>query len=166
MKNIYLVGFMATGKTSIGRELSRRLKRDFLDLDDLIVEKEKMPITEIFRQKGEPYFRQIEKESVKEVCSRDNLIVGCGGGAVVDRENLSNLKKSGIVICLKADTDTILKRTKDNIQRPLFNIGDPRERIEELLKKREPFYSQSDHAIDTTNLSISQAVDKIIKIIG
>ncbi|MDD5617827.1 MAG: shikimate kinase [Candidatus Omnitrophica bacterium] len=165
MKNIYIVGFMGTGKTSVGKELARRLERDFSDLDDLIEEKEKMVIAEIFKQKGEPYFRKIEKEAVKKVSSKEDLVVSCGGGAVVDAENLVILKKSGIVICLKADADTIIKRTKASLKRPLLNVENPRERIEKLLKEREPFYSQSDYVIDTTDINIKQAVDKIIKII-
>lgn len=165
MKNIYIVGFMGTGKTSAGKELAKRLSRDFLDLDNLIEEKEKMPIAEIFKQKGEPYFRKIEKEAVKEVSLKEDLVVSCGGGAVVDTENLARLKKSGVIICLKADVDTIIKRTKANLKRPLLNVENPRESIEKLLKEREPFYSQSDYAIDTTDINIKQAVDKIIKII-
>jgi shikimate kinase len=165
MKNIYLVGFMATGKTSVGRELAKELGKDFFDLDDLIEQREKMRIVEIFQQKGEPYFRKLEKEAIIEVSSKKDLVVGCGGGVIVNEENLANLKKSGLVICLKADMDIILERSKASEQRPLLIVEDPRSRIAELLNKREPFYNQADYKIDTTNLKIKEVVVKIMAII-
>jgi len=165
MKNIYLVGFMATGKTCVGKELTKRLNREFFDLDDLIEQRENMAIVDIFKQKGEPYFRKIEKEIVKEISSKKDLVVGCGGGAIVDEDNLAILKKSGLVICLKADVDIILERTKATTQRPLLNVQDPKGRVNDLLKKREPFYNRADYSVDTTNLEIGEVVDKIITII-
>jgi len=165
MKNIYIVGFMGTGKTSTAKELAKRLGREFIDMDDSIQGKEGLAINGIFKEKGEPYFRKLEKDLVRELSCRENLVVSCGGGVIVDEENLSNLKKSGTVICFKSDVDVILRRTKDNSERPLLNVDNPRKQISELLKKREPFYSQSDHTIDTTHLSIAETVDKIIKII-
>jgi len=165
MKNIYLVGFMATGKTCVGKELTKRLNREFFDMDDLIEQRENMAIVDIFKQKGEPYFRKIEKEIVKEISSKKDLVVGCGGGAIVDEDNLAILKKSGLVICLKADVDIILERTKATTQRPLLNVQDPKGRVNDLLKKREPFYNRADYSVDTTNLEIGEVVDKIITII-
>lgn len=156
---------MATGKTSVGKELAMRLEKKFFDLDDLIEQRENMPIVDIFKHKGENYFRKLEKELIKEVSLKSDLVVGCGGGAVVDAENLTIFKKSGLVICLKASIESILERSKGNIERPLLNVENPRDRIIDLLKKREPFYSQADHVIDTTNLRIMEVVDKIIAII-
>ncbi len=164
MKNIYLVGFMATGKTAVGKELAKKLQREFFDLDDLIEQRQNMRIVDIFREKGEPYFRRAEKDLVKEVSSKTDLIVGCGGGAIVDEENLTNLKKSGTVICLSADIDTILKRTQDCEDRPLLNVDDRKSCINNLLKKREPFYNQANHTINTTNLNIQEVVNKIIAV--
>ncbi|MFC1708790.1 shikimate kinase [Candidatus Omnitrophota bacterium] len=165
MQNIYLVGFMATGKTSVGRELAKRLKSEFFDLDDLIEQREGMAIVDIFKQKGEPYFRRIESGIIKEVSQKSDLVVGCGGGAVVDTENLASLKKSGLIICLKAGPDTILSRSQGTEQRPLLNVEDPQSRIKDLLAKREPFYSKSDHIIETTKLDINAVVEKIILIL-
>jgi shikimate kinase len=156
---------MATGKTSVGKELARRLKKNFFDLDDLIEQKESMRIADIFKEKGESYFRKIEKEVVQGVSRQSDLVVGCGGGAIANAENLAILKKSGLIICLKADIDTIINRSKGTGQRPLLNVEDPQSRIRELLKKREKFYSKSDHTIDTTNLDINAVVDKIITIL-
>jgi len=164
MKNIYLVGFMATGKTAVGKELAKKLQREFFDLDDLIEQRQNMRIVDIFREKGEPCFRRAEKDLVKEVSSKTDLIVGCGGGAIVDEENLANLKQSGTVICLSADIDTILKRAQDSKDRPLLNVEDRKSRTSDLLKEREPFYNQANHTIDTTNLNIQEVVDKIIAV--
>lgn len=165
MKNIYLVGFMATGKTAVGRELAKRLNKEFLDLDDLIEKKENIRIVDVFKEKGEPYFRKIESQVVKEVSQKSDLVVGCGGGAIVNEENLAILKNSGLIICLRADIDTILERSRATEQRPLLNVGDPQGRIKDLLKQREPFYNKSDHIIDTTDLDINGVVDKIISIL-
>ena len=166
MKNIYLVGFMATGKTAIGVELAKRLNKEFFDLDDLIEQRENMAIVDIFKQKGEPYFRKIEKDMVKETSLRKDLVVGCGGGAIVDSENLSTLKESGLIICLKAEVDVILERSKGTPQRPLLNVEDPKQRIIDLLKKRELFYNQADYIVDTTDLKIKEVVDKILDILN
>ena len=96
MANLYLLGFMGTGKTSVGRLLSQRLSWKFLDLDDLIEEREGLKIAEIFSQKGEPYFRDLETKILKEVAQKSKLIVACGGGVVLKEENLSLIENSGI----------------------------------------------------------------------
>lgn len=163
-RNIYLVGFMATGKTAVGRELAKRLSREFIDLDDVVEQREKMRIVEIFEQKGEAHFRKLEKDLILEISQIPKLIVGCGGGAVTNPDNLATLKKSGVLFCLKADADTILKRAKGTDQRPLLNVESPRQRIIDLLKKREQFYSQADHSIDTSSLSVAEVADQIISI--
>jgi len=165
MRNIYLVGFMATGKTSVGIVLSKTLLKEFLDMDDLIQKQEKMPIVDIFAKKGEAHFRKIEKEMVKEISTKEDMIVSCGGGVVMDTDNLSTLKNSGTVICLKASVDTILERSKGTKQRPLLNVEDSKVRIMELLNKRDPFYNQAHHTIDTTDLSIDDIVNRIKNII-
>ena len=166
MKNIYLVGFMATGKTSVGKELAKRLNLEFVDLDKLIEKRECMPIVDIFAKKGEAYFRKLEKEIVKDISLKRDLIVACGGGVVVDIDNLNTLRQSGVIICLKADIETILKRSKGTGQRPLLNVENPKEHIEILLKKREPFYNQAGYLLDTTKLEIIEVVDKILEIIS
>lgn len=164
MNNIILVGFMGTGKSVVGKKLAIKLKRDFVELDNMIELKEKMPIKDIFEKKGEPYFRQIEKEAVKEASSRKDIVISAGGGAIIDEENLKALKNSGTIICLKASPETILKRTKDLKTRPLLNVPDPRKQIEELLKKREPYYNKTDFSIETDNLSIDEVVKGILDI--
>jgi len=166
MQNIYLVGFMATGKTSAGKSLARRLGRQFIDLDDLIEQKAGKRIVDIFKDDGEPAFRKLEKETVGEASKKSDLVIGCGGGLVVDPDNLSLLKESGSVVCLSASVDVILSRSKGIDQRPLLNVSDPKARALELLSKREPFYSKAHFTIDTSDLTIDQVVDKICQLTG
>lgn len=165
MKSIYLVGFMGTGKTAVGEELAKRLSLKFLDLDDLIEEKEKLKIMDIFAQKGEPYFRRLEKEMVKGVCQKKGLVVACGGGVVLDKENVKNLRKTGTIVCLSARPEVILERTKGYTYRPLLNVEDPEKKIKELLKFRAPYYAQADYTINTSDLGVEEITRKIIEII-
>lgn len=164
-KNIVLAGFMGTGKTSVGRIVSERLHKAFLELDEIIEKKEGLPISEIFKAKGEPYFRKLEKEIVKEASCKEGAVISAGGGAIVDEENLSSLKNNGIIICLKASSAVILKRVGRLKTRPLLNVPDPKKAIEELLEKREPYYNKADFVIDTSDLTVEQAADKIIDLI-
>jgi len=163
MKNIALVGFMGTGKTAVARILAERFKADFVDLDSLIEEKENMKIADIFSLKGEPYFRQIEKDVVREISSKQGKIVACGGGVVLDEENIRNLKKGGFLICLSARPEIIFERTMSYTYRPLLNVKDPKAKIEELLRLRQPYYAQADYTVDTSNLSLEDVVGMILK---
>jgi shikimate kinase len=164
MDNIILVGFMGTGKSVVGKKLAAKLKRNFIELDDMIKRREKISIKDIFEKKGEPYFRLVEKEVVQEASQRKNIVISAGGGAIIDEENFKNLKNSGVIICLKALPETILKRTKDLKIRPLLNVPDPKQQIEELLKKREPYYNKADFSIQTDNMSIEQVVEEILEL--
>ncbi len=163
--NIYLVGFMGTGKTSVAKVLAKRLSRKFIEMDEAIEKREKRPITEIFRINGEDYFRRVEKEIVEDISKKNNLAVSCGGGVVLDKDNIKNLKKSGIVICLWANPDVIYKRIRGQSHRPLLNVDHPGERIKELLDARKTFYDKADYKIDTSNLTIQEATGEIIKLI-
>ncbi len=96
-RNIYIVGFMGTGKTSAGRLVASRLGLEFVDMDTLIAEREKRPIPDIFRDPGEPYFRALEKKLVGELVRKEGVVVSCGGGTFVDPENIALLKKTGTV---------------------------------------------------------------------
>lgn len=165
MKNIYLVGFMGTGKTVVGKELAKKLNKDFFDLDDVIEEKEKRKITEIFSQDGESYFRKIERETLLEFSQKKEKIIGCGGGIVLDSQNIQKMKETGVIICLTASPEVILERTKEYRHRPLLNVEGPLKKIKELLDFRRPYYERTDYIIDTSNLSISEVVDKISELI-
>ncbi len=165
MKNIILVGFMGTGKTAVGKELAKKLKMKFIDIDDIIEKREGMEISDIFEQKGEPYFRDVEKKVAREVSKQSNLVIAAGGGVVINEENVKNLKSNGIMICLNASPDKILERTKRYTHRPLLNVPEPSKRVWELLAKRAQYYARADYQIDTTNLTIDEVVQKILKII-
>ena len=166
MRNIVLVGFMGTGKSVVGKLLAKKLNMDFVESDEMIEIREKSPIKDIFEKKGEPYFRLVEKDVMKEASSRKNIVISAGGGAIVDEDNLKNLKNSGVVICLKASPETILKRTKDLKTRPLLNVADPKKQIEELLQKREAYYNRADFSIETDNLSVDEVAVKIMTLIA
>jgi len=163
-KNIYLVGFMGTGKTAVGRELAKKKKWLFVDLDELIELKEKRNIADIFAQKGEPYFRRLEKQALKEVAKEKKFVVACGGGIVIDKDNIKVMQETGIVICLATEPEVILKRTSAQARRPLLNVSEPKKQIELLLKLRAPYYAQADKTIDTSRISVKEVVDKIIKL--
>lgn len=164
MNNIYLVGFMGSGKTSVGRELARKKKWQFLDLDDLIELREKRAISDIFSKEGEPYFRRIEKRALKEVAAEKKFVVSCGGGIVLDQENIKIMKETGKIICLTASPEVIFKRTQGYAHRPLLNVKNPKKQIEFLLNLRAPYYARADKTIDTSKLAIDAVVKKIMRI--
>jgi len=166
MNNIYLVGFMGTGKTVVGKELAKKKKWQFLDLDELIELRQKRTIRDIFAQNGESYFRRVEKQVLKEVSKEKKFVVACGGGVVIDKDNISTMKDTGVIICLVAGVEVILKRTCGYSHRPLLNISEPKRKIELLQKLRAPYYAQAHTSIDTSKLSVEQVVGKILKAIG
>ncbi len=157
---------MGTGKTVTGKLLAKKLSRKYFDLDELIEEKEKISIPEIFSQNGEAYFRRLEKEALKDISNDKEVVVSCGGGIVIDKDNIDVMKKSGIMICLTASADVILERTRAFSHRPLLKVANPKEKIESLLKERAPFYALADNAIDTSNISIKEVVDKITEFLN
>ncbi|HXV48387.1 MAG TPA: shikimate kinase [Candidatus Binatia bacterium] len=155
---------MAVGKSAVGRNLARRLGRRFVDLDRLIEKTAGLKVREIFAQKGEAYFRQLEKETLAKVLSQEGQVVATGGGVVLADDNLALLRERSLLIGLNASTETILKRAGNGATRPLLKGGDPRERIEELLNVRAARYAQAHATIDTDELTLSQVVDKIVEI--
>jgi shikimate kinase len=154
---------MGTGKTTIGRELAKKKKWQFVDLDELIQLKEKRLIADIFAKDKEPYFRRIEKQVLKSVAREKNIVFACGGGIVIDKENIRIMKNTGKIICLVASPEVILKRTSGYGHRPLLNTPDPKKQIELLLKLRAPYYALADETIDTSKLSVAQVVKKIMQ---
>jgi len=164
--NIYLIGFMGTGKTSVGRALAQLKKWNFVDLDELIELREQRRIVDIFAKEGEPYFRKIEKKVLKEVATQKKFVVACGGGIVLDPDNIKLMKKTGKLICLSAACDTILKRVCSSSLRPILNVAKPKERIELLLKMRAPYYLQADKTIDTSGFSVKQVASKIARMLA
>jgi shikimate kinase len=166
MKNIILVGFMGSGKTTIAIELSHRLKMRYVSTDDMVEKKEKATINELFTRKGEEYFRSVETDCLKEALMMDNVVIDAGGGAVLKDENWANMKERGVTICLNADEETIMARTKKYKHRPLLNVDDPKQKIRSLLAKRAHLYAKADHCVDTGDLTVKQVVEKIVKVVA
>lgn len=168
--NIILIGFRGTGKTTIGKMLAQRLGKEFVDADEYLEQKEGKTVKDIFAEGGEKLFREIETHVIAELCRLDNRVVATGGGAILREENVRALRKSGIIILLEADADTIYKRIhKDTLagqRRPnLTNQGGYQE-IEYLLEHRRPLYDRTtDFVINTTSMSAVDAANKIITFI-
>ena len=162
-KNIVLIGFMGSGKSMIARKLAERLKVQVIATDDLAEAKEGKSIQEIFKSKGEAYFRGLEQSIIKEVSLRKGIIIDCGGGVVLRKENLPQLKTNGIVFYLQAAPEVIYERIKHETHRPLLKVPDPLGCIKELYQQRLPLYDQADFTIDANDASIEGPVVEILK---
>ena len=163
--NIVLCGFMATGKSSVGKRLAEILGLEFVDMDAAIEAEEGVTIPRIFAERGEPAFRELESRMVERLMNRTGLVISTGGGTVVNPLNLANLKSCGIVVALTADILTILQRAGSGEDRPLLQTEDREERVRELLLKRAPYYAQADITIDTSSLTIEEVVRQISKLV-
>ncbi len=167
-KNIVLIGYRTTGKTTVGRLIAQRLGWEFVDTDVLIEQQAKKSIAEIVAQEGWQGFRRREKEVIAEVSAKENMVIAVGGGAVINTENVKNLKQNGILIWLKANADTIAKRLlkdkKTASQRPSLTGKSVVEEIEEVLRERLPLYQQAaDIEVDTERYSPEEIASLIIK---
>ena len=163
-ENIYLVGFMGTGKSTVGKIVADRLGREFIEMDQLIEKIDGLKITDIFAQKGEKYFRKLEKKVLRDISDKFGRIVSCGGGIMINKDNVGMLKASGKIICLEASPSVIYARTKNYSERPLLNTADPQKKILELLELRKPFYKQANFFVDTNNLMPDEIAGKIVSI--
>lgn len=162
--NLYLVGFMGTGKTTIGRAVAQRLRYQLLDSDHEIERQEDKSIPEIFASAGEPHFRTLEKAFIESGHPTDRCVVACGGGLVVQPGMLDRLKAKGVVICLHASLETILRRTSANRNRPLLDVEDPMERIRALYQAREPVYKRSGVVILTDFRPTSDIISHVLRV--
>lgn len=149
--NIILTGFMGAGKSSVGKLLALKLKRDFIDTDLLIEEEAAQSIADIFKTKGEAVFRDLETSAARKLLSYQagTVVVATGGGLVLRAENRRLLKKAGTVILLKVSAEEVLKRVGAQSHRPLLKEGPPLEKIKALLKQRERFYADCHLSINT-----------------
>lgn len=163
--NIALTGFMAVGKSAVGRALARKLKLHFVDLDRVIEKTEGMKVREIFSRKGEAYFRRREKEALAGILALEGQVIATGGGVVIDEENLRLLKEKSLLVCLTASPDVLLQRAGNGTKRPLLKSNNRKERVTELLKQREKNYSQAHALIETSHLNVEQVADKIIALL-
>jgi len=161
--NIILTGFMGTGKTAVGKRLAKRLGWRFVDVDELIEASAKKSVTAIFAQHGERVFRRLEQRMIRQVTRGSEQVIATGGGAFIDERNRARLRVSGPVICLTARPRTVLARVKPRLEtRPLLRgSGDPLSSIRSLLRQRAGAYAKADVALDTSDLSVEEVVDRL-----
>lgn len=162
-KNIYFLGFMASGKSRIGREFAKLLGWPFHDTDELIELKAGKPISKIFEQDGETVFRRIEAEVVRETALKKNNVVALGGGAVIREENWRQISGSGVTICLQAPVEVLAERIARNQQRPLLaNLTDEERiaKIDAMLSERQPYYDRAQFTFSSSN---SRPISKFVQ---
>lgn len=162
--NLYLTGFMGTGKSSIGREVSRALRFRFIDSDRWIEKDVGMKIRRIFETKGEEFFRECERRFIEEGHPREACVVACGGGLIVPEGMKELVESRGILVALFASPETVLARTSRNKNRPLLNVEDPEARIRELMAARDPVYRKIDLGVSTDGRSFGEVRDAILRI--
>lgn len=166
MRNVVLIGFMGTGKTSTGKMLAAKLGAAFIDMDQKIEEEVGMSIPDMFARKGEAYFREQERALVKRLAARRNAVISTGGGTVKNPDNVADFKKSGVIVCLSASVDAVLARTNRRGTRPVLDgadQGDRRKAVEQLMAERRELYKQADYTIDTSELSPLLVVENIVR---
>lgn len=156
---------MGTGKTAVGKELSRMLDMKIIDIDAEIEENQQMSINEIFSTNGEAYFRDIETQTIRAFAREDRCIIATGGGAVLRDENMDILRHSGTIFCLNATPETILERTSRSSDRPLLNVDNPLAKIREMLEYRRPFYEKAGIMVDTNDKTPLQIAEEIVEIL-
>lgn len=161
--NIFLIGFMGAGKSTIARTLQRELGFPLVEMDERIVQEQGMSINDIFAQYGEAHFRDIESQLVVDLGKQEPSVVSCGGGVVVRPENTQNMKKSGRIVLLKASPETIFERVKNSTDRPILNGHMNVEYIAELMEKRRALYEEAaDITIQTDGKTREQICEEII----
>ncbi len=163
-RNIFLIGLMGAGKTTIGRQLAQALDMQFLDSDHEIEARTGVKIPLIFELEGEQGFRDRESVVIDELTRKDNIILATGGGAVLREENRRCLKERGTVIYLQAGVDSLLERTRKDKNRPLLQTEDPEAKLTALLKEREPLYlALADLVVDTGRGNVKAVVASILE---
>jgi len=169
--NIILIGYRATGKTSVGKRLSEKLRATFYDTDDLIEAASVRSIREMVVENGWVYFREREKEIIRDVAAMQGRVIATGGGAVMDEENAELLKNHGILIWLDADVETIVQRiqndSRSDEKRPFLSGNDLLQETIDILEQRAPVYRRlADFSVNTTNKGIDEIVDEICQFIN
>lgn len=162
IRNLALIGFMGTGKSSVGRMAADAMRFTFLDTDHVIEARAGATISEIFAQQGEPAFRDWERRIVEELTRRQKTVIATGGGLPAVPENLASLKTHALVVCLWASPETIYARVREHSHRPLLQADDPLAKIRELLAAREPYYRQADVLVSTELRSAREVATQVV----
>jgi shikimate kinase len=160
--NLALIGFMGTGKTSVGRLVADQLHFDYLDTDEIIQTRTGRNITDIFARDGEPAFRTLEQQVTEELSARERTLIATGGGLPTNPANLDSLKKHALVVCLWASPEKIWERVKNQTHRPLLHGPEPQKKIRDLLAAREQFYRQADVLINTDIRSVREVAQQVV----
>ncbi len=160
--NLALIGFMGTGKSSVGRQLAHLLNFRFIDTDELIEEQAGRKISAIFTEEGETRFREYEREVVAEISSLRHCVISTGGGLGANESNLASLKSHAMVFCLWASAESIWERVRNQDHRPLLRKPDPLKEIERLLTEREPTYRQADVLVNTELRSVKEVAAQVL----
>lgn len=163
-KNIILCGFMGSGKTVTGKALAQKLGKEFIDLDVFIEQNQNMSVKDIFAKFGETHFRNLEREAAAALGKSENKVIACGGGTVLNPENVSALKVNGEIFYLSVEPQTVKIRLNNDTNRPLLT-GDKENAIDALLKNRRPIYESAADRIVDSNGSIDYAVEQILKFV-
>lgn len=161
IKCVALIGFMATGKTTIGSLLARELEYDFVDTDAMVEAEMGMRVTEIFAQLGEDAFRDAEHEALKKALTMENIVLSTGGGIILFKRNRKLLAEKAFVVSLSAQPETIYGRIKGDDTRPLLKSEDPLVRIRQLLAERQEYYDVCDFKISTETWTAEECCQKI-----
>jgi len=165
--NIFLIGYRGSGKTTLGKILSEKLKMKFVDTDELIVERENKTIPEIFSKLGEKYFREIETKVLQDVIKNDNQVISTGGGIILSELNRNLIKNNGVCIYLKVDPKISYQRIYNDKNRPPLTNLSPLEEIIYVMNYRSKFYQETAHlTIDTGILNIEQCIEEILKFLN
>jgi shikimate kinase len=160
--NIALIGFMGTGKSTVGRLVADHLHFEFLDTDELIETRAGKSVSAIFAGEGEPAFREQERKVVEELASRERTVISAGGGLGANIKNLTNLKQHALVICLWASPEKIWERVRTQTHRPLLREADPLAKIRSLLLVREPIYKQADVLLNTELRPLKEVAAQVL----
>jgi shikimate kinase len=161
--NIFLVGMMGAGKTTIGRALAQRLRLDFVDTDKMLVERTGVPVATIFEVEGESGFRKRESEILAEVAMREGCLVATGGGAILSAGNRELMRRRGTVIYLRSRLEHLWERTRHDASRPLLATADPRATLQTLLLQRDPLYTEAAHlVVDSGSQSAATLLSRIL----
>ena len=162
-QNIILTGFMGTGKSTIGQLVADCLQREFVDMDTVIESRQSRTISQIYAEKGEPYFRQLEADLCRELAGRAGLIIATGGGTLVPEQNLRVMAGSGLVVCLDCEPGILWQRIGHSEDRPMLAERDEGRfaRLAALLEKRTPAYGRIKHHLEVSHLSPEAAARQI-----